>query len=61
MVDFEKFPILYEEETREKVEKFIFENFELREAFARDIKDMLQEFIDMGDIDYEDDEDCEDE
>lgn len=34
---------------------------ELREAFARDIKDMLQEFIDMGDIDYEDDEDCEDE
>ena len=27
------------------------------EAFANDLKDMLQEFIDMGDIDYEDDED----
>ena len=27
------------------------------EAFAKDLKDMLQEFIDMGDIDYEDDED----
>ena len=33
---------------------------ELREAFASDIKDMLQEFIDMGDIDYEDDEEGED-
>lgn len=28
-----------------------------REAFANDIKDMLQEFIDMGDIDYEEYED----
>ena len=34
---------------------------ELRVAFASDIKDMLQEFIDMGDIDYEDDEEGEDE
>ena len=33
---------------------------ELREAFANDIKNMLQEFIDMGDIDYEDDEEGED-
>lgn len=32
----------------------------LREAFASDIKNMLQEFIDMGDIDYEDDEEGED-
>ena len=31
-----------------------------REAFANDLKDMLQEFIDMGDIDYEVDEDGED-
>ena len=31
-----------------------------REAFANDLKDMLQEFIDIGDIDYEDDEDDED-
>ena len=28
-----------------------------REAFANDLKDMLQELINMGDIDYEDDED----
>ena len=33
---------------------------ELRKAFASDIKDMLQEFIDMDDIDYEDDEEDED-
>lgn len=33
---------------------------ELREAFASDIKDMLQEFIDMGDIDCEEDEEGED-
>ena len=32
-------------------------DIEDREAFANDLKDMLQEFIDMGDIDYEDDED----
>ena len=31
MMDFNKFPILYEEETRERVEKFIFENFESTE------------------------------
>lgn len=31
-----------------------------REAFANDLKDMLQELIDMGDIDYEDDEEGED-
>ena len=31
MIDFNKFPILYEEETRERVEKFIFENFESTE------------------------------
>jgi tRNA uridine 5-carbamoylmethylation protein Kti12 len=30
---------------------------ELREAFANDIKEMLQEFIDMGDIDDEEGED----
>lgn len=29
---------------------------EARVAFANDIRDMLQEFIDMGDIDFDDDE-----